>query len=318
MANRISKNWLLLAVAIGLGVLAFYLSNTAISNRMKQMEADYKASKETMAVVVAAKNLAPGDIIDNNSASIREFPKEFLHESALTAAEFERIDGEALLVGVRAGEPLLPVYTVTRGGAYFSGNVKEGRRALTIEVDELSSIAGMVRPGDRIDLIMTAKPPQDLRSPNSGQAESYTFPLISGVEVLATGRAQRGTGGNIESYSTVTLNVTPQEANSIIAAKTSAQVTAVLRSPKDSNPNPSVATSVTDVVAEVARLKKLNTTEYIIGGRGSSSGASTVSRVPVIAGAAARAVENAVGSGLGLTNASGGAAAQPAAPRISN
>lgn len=282
MANRVTKNWLLLAAAIGLGVVAFYLSNTVLSKRMKQIEDELKANRETRAVVVASRDLAPGETINNSSAAVREFPKEFLHESALGPTEFNRIDGEALLIGVRAGEPLLPVYTVTRGGAFFSGSIKEGRRALTIEVDELSSIAGMVKPGDVIDLIMTAKPPQSVGSAvPSYQPESFTFPLLSGVEVMATGRAQRGTAANAESYSTVTLNVTPQEANAIIVAKASAKVTAVLRSPKDQDPNPSTATSVSDVVAEAARLRKINTTEYIVGGRGGRGGASLVTSVPV-------------------------------------
>lgn len=282
MANRVTKNWLLLAAAIGLGALAFYLSNTVISKRMKQIEDELKAARETRPVVVASRDLAPGETINNSTASVREFPKEFLHDSALGPSDFNRIDGEALLVGVRAGEPLLPVYTVTRGGAYFSGSIKEGRRALTIEVDELSSIAGMVKPGDVIDLIMTAKPPQGMgRSAMSRDSESFTFPLLSGVEVMATGRAQRGTAGNVESYSTVTLNVSPQEANAIIVAKASAKVTAVLRSPKDEATNPSTAMSVSDVVAEAARLRRINTTEYIVGGRGGQGGASLVTAVPV-------------------------------------
>ncbi len=283
MANRVTKNWLLLAAAIGLGVVAFYLSNTVISKRMKQIEDELKAARETRPVVVASRDLAPGETINNSTAAVREFPKEFLHDSALGPTEFNRIDGEALLIGVRAGEPLLPVYTVTRGGAYFSGSIQEGRRALTIEVDELSSIAGMVKPGDVMDLIMTAKPPQGTGSAVAGhQAESFTFPLLSGVEVMATGKAQRGTAGNIESYSTVTLNVTPQEANAIIVAKASAKVTAVLRSPKDQDPNPSTAMSVSDVVAEAARLRRINTTEYIVGGRGgAAAGASMVASVPV-------------------------------------
>jgi pilus assembly protein CpaB len=111
--------------------------------------------------------------------------------------------------------------------------------------------------------------------------ESFTFPLFSSVEVLATGKAQRGSGGNIESYSTVTLNVTPQQANDIIAAKAEAKVTAVLRSQRDDFPNTSQATSVSDVVAAAARLKRLNTTEYIVGGRGTNGGASIVTSVPV-------------------------------------
>lgn len=282
--NKFSKNWLFLALAIGLGVVAFFLSNKVISNRMQQIEAELKASRETVKVVVASRALSPGDILSNETASVREFPREFLHESALAPEDFSRVEGEALLVGVRAGEPILPVYTVTRGGAFFSGSIQQGRRALTIEVDELSSIAGLVRPGDRIDLIMSAKPTEQGTAVGAGPAESFTFPLYSSVEVLATGKAQRGSGGNIESYSTVTLNVTPQQANDIIAAKAEAKVTAVLRSQKDDFPNTSQATSVSDVVAAAARLKRLNTTEYIVGGRGGAGGASVVTSVPVASG----------------------------------
>ena len=283
MISKFNKNWLLLAGAIVLAVLAFYLSNTVISNRMSEIEAELKAGRKTKSVVVASRNLEAGDVLTSDTAAVREFPVEFLHDSAVSSDQFDRLEGEALLVGVRAGEPILPVYTVTRGGAFFSGSVKEGRRALTIEVDELSSIAGMVRPGDKIDLIMTAKPPAMTQGVTmlGAKLERFTFPLLSGVEVLATGRTQRGTGGQAATYSTVTLNVTPQEANAIIAAKADSSVTAVLRSPKDEKPNPSHAISVSDVVAEVANLKKLNAVEYIVGGRASGSGTSSVLSVPV-------------------------------------
>jgi pilus assembly protein CpaB len=281
MAKILNKNWLLLAGAIGLGAVAFYLSNSVISNRMKQIEDELRSKKEEVSVIVAARNMAAGEVIDKDSAAVRSFPKEFVHASALSPEEFEKIGGDALLIAVRAGEPLLPVYTVTRGGAFFSGSVPDGRRALTIEVDELSSIAGMVRAGDHIDLIMTAKPPTNANIAPGSAAESYTFPLLSYMEVLATGRAQRGSGGNVESYNTVTLNVTPQQANIIIAAKAGSKVTAILRGPKDQIPNPSQATSVNDVVASMAKLNKINSTEYIIGGRGGSTGASNVISVPV-------------------------------------
>lgn len=281
MAKTLNRNWVLLAGAIGMGALAFYLSNSVISSRMKQIEDELRSKKEEVSVIVAARNMAAGEVIDSESAAVRSFPKEFVHDSALAPEDFEKIGGDALLIAVRAGEPLLPVYTVTRGGAFFSGNVPDGRRALTIDVDELSSIAGMVRAGDHIDLIMTAKPPSNANGLAGASEENYTFPLLSYVEVLATGRAQRGSGGNIESYNTVTLNVTPQQANSIIAAKAGSKVTAVLRGPKDEFPNPSQATSVNDVVAAMAKLNKINSTEYIIGGQGGGSGSSNVISVPV-------------------------------------
>jgi len=166
---------------------------------------------------------------------------------------YDAVDGQPLTVEVQRGEPLMTTYTASRGGEIFAATLKDGRRALTIEVDEISSMSGMLRPGDRIDLMLTAKPPG-----GDGNAKEFTFPMLSNVEVLATGQAQKGTASAGEAaaraYSHVTLNVTPQDATRVIAAKAGGKLTAVLRAPTDQVANPSPALTIDDVVASIAML----------------------------------------------------------------
>ena len=239
MALSINKNWLLLAGAIALGGVAFFLSNKAIQSRIAQLEEEATRGKTMQRVVVANKLLRAGEMVDSTVVSVREMPADFVNKATVLPETYDTVDGQVLQVDVQRGEPLLTNYTVNRGGAVFAAAVKEGRRALTIEVDEISSISGMLRPGDRIDLMLTAKPSQG--GMPTANAKDMTFPMLSNVEVLATGQAQKARPaageGAAQGYSHITLDVTPEEGTRIIAAKTAGRLTAVLRNPADKTAN---------------------------------------------------------------------------------
>ena len=279
MALSLNKNWLLLAGAIALGGLAFFLSNRAIQSRITELEEEATRGKTLVPVVVASRPLTAGETIDSTVVSVRSIPSEYVNKTTIVPDTYDAVDGQALQVDVQRGEPLLTTYTASRGGDVFSATLKDGRRALTIEVDEISSISGMLRPGDRIDLMLTARPP--------GNDKEFTFPMLSNVEVLATGRAQKSAPAAGEAaargYSHVTLDVTPQEATRIIAAKNGGRVTAVLRAPVDKVANPSRALTIDDVVASIVPSTEgaRRMVEFIIGGS-SSGGGSKVSQAPVL------------------------------------
>lgn len=279
MAVKLNKNWLLLTGAIAIGAIAFFLSYSAINTKIKQLDDEANKGKVMASVVVASRNLQPGELINSSSVSLRKIPQEFINSSSITSDNFETVDGQGLLLAVKAGEPILTSYTVTRGGAYFSGTVKPGRRALTIEVDEISSISGMLRAGDKIDILVTAKQPKKLGIVTG--SEDLTFPLLSNLAVLATGQAQRGSGNAAVTYTHITLDVTPDQANSIIAAKTGGKMTAVLRSPTDELPNTSQIKTMANVVPS-AQAGEPKLVEYLVGGNG-GSGAGIVTQSPMLA-----------------------------------
>lgn len=292
MAVSINKNWLLLAAAIALGGGAFYLSNHAIHSRILEIEEEATRGKTLVPVVVASQPLSAGDLIGTGSVSVRQIPSEFVSRNMVTPDAYDSVDGQALLVDMDRGEPLQVSYTASRGGELFAATLKSGRRALTIDVDEISSISGMLRPGDRIDLMLTARAGDG----GDGEDREMTFPMLSNIEVLATGRTRKGAAGGEASargYAHVTLDVEPEDATRIIAAKAGGSLTAVLRAPGDHLRNPSEALSLADVVAGKASSRSrigsgsgsgsgggsVRTVEFLIGGSGSGGG---VSHSPVL------------------------------------
>ena len=112
-------------------------------------------------------------------------------------------------------------------GPTFASRVAVGRRAMTVPVDEINSISGLLEPGDQIDLIVTI----------DRKGKKLTLLLLQSVQVMATGqRAVDGPkDGERKQYSTVTINTTPEQAKNVIIARDIGKVTALLRNPDDKN-----------------------------------------------------------------------------------
>src|SRR5690606_19692375 len=110
----------------------------------------------------------------------------------------------------------------------FSQKVRTGRRAITIPVDAINSVSGMLVPGDLIDLYVSFE----------YRRKRITAPLLQGVLVLATGSDSRQAGveGDADqgaAFSTVTLDTAPEEAARLVAARQAGTITALLRHPGD-------------------------------------------------------------------------------------
>jgi pilus assembly protein CpaB len=109
----------------------------------------------------------------------------------------------------------------------FSTRLTPGRRAVTVPVDEISSLSGMVEPGDLIDIVVSAKK----------DARNFTFTLLQSVQVLATGtkasQDEKDPEGRARIFTTITLDTTPEDAKRVIAAREVGRVTALLRAPND-------------------------------------------------------------------------------------
>jgi pilus assembly protein CpaB len=178
-----------------------------------------------VAMMVAKRPLGRGDAITADTVAAREIPVEYAHSLALKADDFDRVEGKLMAYPVKAGEMILRSL-IQGGAATFSARVEPGRRAVTMQVDEISSISGLVEPGDLIDLLLTT---------NQGARRSAPMPVLLGVEVMATGQrvANDPRTGESRRYSTVTLNTTPEQARNVITAREMGKITALLRNPKD-------------------------------------------------------------------------------------
>ncbi|GAA0743775.1 Flp pilus assembly protein CpaB [Ideonella azotifigens] len=265
---KINTNWLLLGIAIALGIGAVVVSNHLIKRRMAQLEEEAHNGRKTESVVVAKRDMARGESITADAMAVREVPVEFLHADAIRPNQFGALERQRLAVPMKRGDVLLPVHSEGNGGQVFSATLKKGMRALTFEVDAVNSISGMLRPGDRIDLIYSAKPVDS----SAGAKEDVTAPLLSNVAVLATDQhlsKRDDESGKDRSFSTITLEVSPFDADRIIVAKSSGRLTAVLRHPEDEVPNGTRALTASNIGSHGDGKTSVGPSiEYIVGGGG--------------------------------------------------
>jgi pilus assembly protein CpaB len=255
-----NRSWIMLGGALLLGGAALFLSNKLIHAHIVELDAKAQAAHKMVKVVVASRDVARNEAVAADRFSIREVPVEFVHAAAIRPGRFGQYIGQRLVAPLKRGEVLLDVH-LESASAGFSSTLENGNRALTTEVDEVNSISGMLRPSDHIDLMVTDR--------GSGQnAKETTFTLLSNVEVIATGQSTRKREGAKEArtYTTITLSVSPENAERIIVAKSSGKLTAVLRNPDDAKANGTAAMNIDDVLPKQQGAKRV-AVQYIVGGR---------------------------------------------------
>jgi pilus assembly protein CpaB len=244
----------------------------------------------TIDVIVARQDLAKGDVVNPQTMAVRRIPEEFAASSAVRPEQFESFNGMRLAAALRRGEQLVTVAVVGGENLAFSHRVKPGIRALTIAVDEVNSISGMLQPGDRIDLLFSARPPGDGAARQ--QPPEATVPLFQGLLVLATGRQVRAgidERGAPRSFSTVTVEVEPEHAQRLVVAQRSGKLTAVLRNPDDAQKMARKAMDIRQLLGvPAASTAAVEPPQMIVGGLGRLQAlASGQEEAPAGAGAAA-------------------------------
>ena len=102
---RPTKTWVILGVAIGIGILAALAARSYLATQMDAMQARGKGS--LVKIVVAKKELTGGEKISADNLAVRDIPADYAHSAAVTPATFDRVDGLPLAYALRPGEMLL-------------------------------------------------------------------------------------------------------------------------------------------------------------------------------------------------------------------
>lgn len=224
--RNINKTWLSLGVALTIGLLTALGARSFLSH---QVEAIAAASKhETVDVVVAKTELTAGTRLSNQNLAVRKIPVDFAQSGAVRPEDFPRLDGKAVAYNLRSGEMIMWSQMEAQRAPTFSARLAPGQRAITVVVDEINSISGMLEPGDLIDLMFAVD--------QNGQ--KVVLPLLQSVQVMATGQrvVDDPKSGERAQFATVTLNTTPEQAKNIIVARETGKLTALLRNPNDKLP----------------------------------------------------------------------------------
>ena len=221
------RAWLFGGASLLLGIAAAVLSNQYLRQRLEQ-SADAAGATKTVQVLVASKTLPKGAALSADNVSVRTIPAAYRHSQALDPASFDKVDGRKLAYPLQAGEAVFLGLVQRPTQEAFSSQVEPGRRAVTIPVDEISSISGLLEPGDRIDVVASVS------SVTPGTRREVVL-LLQNSKVMATG--QRSVDdqktGEVKRFSTVTLDLSVEEASRLIKAREDGRLTAMLRNRND-------------------------------------------------------------------------------------
>lgn len=145
----------LIVGAIGFGLAAALMSFIYLKSEKAALLEKYAgANRKEVTVLVAGKDLPKGTVVREEVLSQRNIPAGFVANDAIPASDYQKYLGRVLEADVGAGKPLLTSYLDTRFPVDFSDIVPVGRRAMTVQVDDLNSVAGFIRPGNHIDLFV--------------------------------------------------------------------------------------------------------------------------------------------------------------------
>ncbi len=219
----------LLALALMAGVAAAWSARQHIQGHVARLEAD--ARTPVVMRVVAAHDLPAGTRLGVEHLASRAFPAGLVPSESVDAVHYLQLAGMVLRSPLRAGDLILPVHGRAGEPVAFSSHLGEGRRAVTMPVDAINSVSGLLQPGDLIDLYVSFE----------YQRRRITAPLLQGVLVLATGTqtqapVEAASGHHAGGYTTVTLDTSPEDAVKLVAARQGGTITAVLRHPNDDQP----------------------------------------------------------------------------------
>jgi pilus assembly protein CpaB len=217
------KSLLLLALALGCGLVA----SIGISQVMDRKP---QSKLETVPIYIALHSINLGDPIAATMLSLEEWPKDKVPRGAIS--KLEDLEGRRPRTAIFEGEPILEGKLLEPGQiADPIRSIPKGMRLKTIAVDAEKSAAGLLGPGDRVDVQLFVRKDQ-----RTGINTAKSKIILQNIRVFAVDQTvQRSPDGAEERTiaKTISLMLTPQQASKLTLAEQIGEVSLIPRNPDD-------------------------------------------------------------------------------------
>lgn len=270
--------------AVSLSLFMALVAVFFVYSYVEGMREEYDRKYGGKVVVVKAKqDIKEQETLNETMVKFEVVPEVFLEPGAVKfdekTSEDDRRKGVKQLAGAVAIVPIrqneqITFNKITEPGLRtgLSPQVAPGRRAVAVPVTEISGVAKLLKPGDRVDLIAVIDPGkgkenrvaktlfQDLVVLSVGQFVTNNVPRAVDYDAY-TGKERIRPLSTDTSYGTVTLEVEPQQAQALalLVSSSENQIVMTLRNNDDTAPTQTEATSLSDLLgADVYRIQQRN------------------------------------------------------------
>jgi pilus assembly protein CpaB len=173
-------------------------------------------------IVVAVVDIPLGSTINLNQVAVSAWPKDNYPKDAI--ADSKVVAGRVALRDFFRGEPVVESKLVPLGKStgLLSLKVPAGMRAFSIKVNEVVGVGGFIVPDSRVDVVVTTSP-----APNS--QEKISKIVLEDIRVLAAGQVIEQKENKPVTVNTVTLALTPEDAEKLALAGNDGIIQLVMR-----------------------------------------------------------------------------------------
>jgi pilus assembly protein CpaB len=223
------NQFIILIVAIAMGGGAAYLARSWLEAQMNVAAAYQPAGH----IVIAAEALPYGAALTADNVSEIPWFTNKLPEGAFATKDDLLAGGRrAVLYPLKQGEPVLRSKVTGAGQrASLAAVMEDGKRAVTVRVDDVRGVAGFILPGDFVDIVMIA-------DEVSNKRQSYSDILLEHVKVLAIDQIASEAEDKPTVARAVTLEVTKEQAQKILLASNVGKLSLILSRPVQSSRDP--------------------------------------------------------------------------------
>ncbi len=264
-----SKAFMQLGVAFILAVCAgtliyYWMSSRSVAQVVKVVE------PETVPVAVATADLTIGTKLGEGMVKVVDYLKESVPEHHYP--DLATVEGRVLIAHIGKNEPItesrLASMDVTAGG--MSALISKGKRAVAVKGTKVLGLAGHIRPGHHVDVLVTMQP-QSYQTDQ--KQEPFTKVVLQNVLVLGTGTELEASadGQELSPVDTFTLEMSPEECEKLGLAATLGTLHFALRNGEDED---MVLTSGATIEGSLSSFRP-----YIPGVRAASGTAKAPRRV---------------------------------------
>ncbi len=173
-------------------------------------------------LVVAEADIAPGTSLDGRLLRVAAWPRDIIPPTAVST--LKELEGRVTQTAIAKGEPILISKLAPEGtAAGLGGLLSPNSLAVTVKTDEVSGVAGFINPGDRIDVMVEMQG-------TGGNSEPFSKIILQNLKVLSKGQAWDQTADKKpQVVPTVTLEVTPEQAEMLNLASFQGRIRLALR-----------------------------------------------------------------------------------------
>lgn len=180
-------------------------------------------AENTTRIVVAARDVDPGALLNESALQEMAWPSASVPAGAIK--DIKKVAGRVAGTSFFKGEPVLEAKLAPEGATGgLSSAIQPGKRAISLQVNEIVGVAGYIRPGSRVDVMVNTR---------EGRDKALSKIVLENILVLATAQDDKRDQTKPKVVSTVTLEVDPPQAEMIDLARNIGTLSLVLRNPLD-------------------------------------------------------------------------------------